>query len=296
LSAAARGLHVESLRLNGKQIGEVMAKQYKFGFIGAGNMAEGIIAAAVNDQFLKGCEILVSDPVAERRELMIQRFGVAVAMENAEVAAKSQRIVIAVKPQVYAEVIAPVAQLVGLDQVIVSIMAGVSTARIEAAFSHIRARVVRVMPNLAIRVGAGMAGICAGRYATAQDVADVQSLFEAGGGTVTLKDESLIDAVTAVSGSGPAYFYYFVEAMVAGGVACGLSEQEALKLAENTCLGAARMMLETGEPPAELRRKVTSKGGTTQAALEHMGAAGVDQAIRGAIQAAFDRARELGKG
>ena len=112
---------------------------------------------------------------------------------------------------------------------------------------------------------------------------------------MVLQDESLIDAVTAVSGSGPAYFYYFVEAMVAGGVACGLSEQEALKLAAYTCLGAGKMMLETQEPPAELRRKVTSKGGTTQAALEHMSAAGVDKAIRDAVQAAFDRARELGR-
>ena len=272
-----------------------MARQYEYGFIGAGNMAEGIIAAAVKDQLFKGSEILISDPVAERRELMIQRFGVAIAMNNADVAAKVQRIVIAVKPQVYAEVIAPVAELVGSDQIIVSIMAGVATARIEAAFPHIRARVVRVMPNLAIRVGAGMSGICPGRYATAQDVADVQTLFEAGGGSVVLKDESLIDAVTAVSGSGPAYFYYFVEAMVAGGVACGLSEPEALKLAAYTCLGAGKMMLETQEPPAELRRKVTSKGGTTQAAIEYMGAAGVDKAIRNAVHAAFDRARELGR-
>ncbi len=248
-----------------------MARQYEYGFIGAGNMAEGIIAAAVKDRLFKGSEILIFDPVAERRELMAQRFGAHIAMDNAEIAAKSQRIVIAVKPQVYAEVLAPVAPLVGLDQVIVSIMAGVGTARIEAAFPHIRARVVRVMPNLAIRVGAGMSGICPGRYATAQDVGDVQTLFEAGGGTVVLNDESLIDAVTAVSGSGPAYFYYFVEAMVAGGVACGLTEPEALKLAAHTCLGAGKMMLESGEPPTELRRKVTSKGGTTQAALERGG-------------------------
>ena len=272
-----------------------MSRQYEYGFIGAGNMAEAIIAAAVNDQLFKGSEILVSDPVAERREVMAQRFGVAVAADNAEIVAKAQRIVIAVKPQNYAEVIAPVVPAAGLDQLIVSIMAGVSTGKIEAMFSHIRARVVRVMPNLAIRVGAGMSGICAGRHATTQDVTDVQTLFEAGGGSVVLKDESLIDAVTAVSGSGPAYFYYFVEAMVAGGVACGLNEPQALKLAAYACLGAGKMMLETQESPADLRRKVTSKGGTTQAALEHMGATGVDRAVRDAVQAAFDRARELGR-
>lgn len=272
-----------------------MARQYKYGFVGAGNMAEGIISAAIGDRLLKGSEILIWDPVGERRELMAGRFGVAVAVDNADLTAKSQRIVIAVKPQVYGEVLAPVARLVGPDQVIVSIMAGVSTTRIEAVFSHLRARVVRVMPNLAVRVGAGMSGICAGQHATKQDVADVRALFEAGGGSVVLSDEALLDAVTAVSGSGPAYFYYFVEAIVAGGMDCGLSEQEALKLAAYACLGAGKMMLETREPPAELRRKVTSKGGTTQAAIEYMGSAGVNTAIRNAVQAAFDRARELGR-
>jgi pyrroline-5-carboxylate reductase len=273
-----------------------MPRQYEFGFIGAGNMAEGIIAAAVKDQLFKGGEIMVSDPVEERLTLCHNRFGTEKARDNTELVCESQRIIVAVKPQVFAEVIAPVARLITRDHVIVSIMAGVSTARIESAFPHTSARVVRVMPNLPIRVGAGMSGICPGRYATNKDVADVQTLFEAGGSTVVLRNESLIDAVTAVAGSGPAYFYYFVEAMVAAGVNCGLAEQEALKMAAQTCLGAAKMMLETQEPPAELRRKVTSKGGTTQAALEHMAAAGVDKAIRGAVEAAFNRAKELGKG
>lgn len=272
-----------------------MARQYEYGFIGAGNMTEGIIAAALKGRLLQGSDIVVFDPVEERRRLCRERFGTAVARDNAELVSASRRVVLAVKPQDFAEVVAPIAGLVDAEQMIVSIMAGVDTQRIEAAFPHIPPRVIRVMPNLAIRVGAGMAGICPGRYATGKDLADVRALFEAGGGAVVLKDESLIDAVTAVSGSGPAYFYYFVEAMVAGGVACGLSEPDALKLAEHACLGAARTMLETGEPPAELRRKVTSKGGTTQAALEHMSAAGVDKAIHQAVRAAFNRARELGK-
>jgi pyrroline-5-carboxylate reductase len=273
-----------------------MARQYEFGFIGAGNMAEGIIAAAVKDKLFGGNELIVFDPLAERMQLCGSRFGVETAKDNAQVVAESQRIVFAVKPQVFDAVVAPIADAVGSDQALVSIMAGVSTRRIEAAFPKIDPRVVRVMPNLPIRVGAGIAGICPGQYATTKDVADVQTLFESGGGTLVLRDESLMDAVTAVSGSGPAYFYYFVEAMVVGGVACGLSEADALKLAAYACLGAGRMMLETREPPSELRRKVTSKGGTTQAALEHLVAAGVDKALTGAVQAAFARARELGKG
>lgn len=273
-----------------------MSRRYEYGFIGAGNMAEGIISAAVRDQLFKGSELVVYDPVERRRELMIQRFGVAVVLDNSQLVGESERIVIAVKPQSFAEVISPLADHVRQDQLIISIMAGVNTFRVESLFPQISARVVRVMPNLPILVGAGVSGICPGRFATSRDVSDVQTLFDAGGGSVLLKDESLIDAVTAVSGSGPAYFYYFVEAMVSGGVACGLSEDEALKLAAHTCLGAAKMMLETQEPPAELRRKVTSKGGTTQAALEFMNAAGVDKSIRGAVEAAFNRARELGKG
>jgi pyrroline-5-carboxylate reductase len=125
-------------------------------------------------------------------------------------------------------------------------------------------------------------------------VKTTRAILDAGGDTVELIDESLMDAVTAVSGSGPAYFYYFVENIVAGGVASGLSEEDALKLAEYTCLGAAKMMLETKEAPALLRQKVTSKGGTTQAALEHMNNTGVGNAIRDAVKAAFNRGRELG--
>jgi pyrroline-5-carboxylate reductase len=272
-----------------------MVRQYEFGFIGAGNMAEGIIAAAVKDKLFGGNELIVFDPLAERGRFCAGRYGVEVAKDNDQVVAESQRIILAVKPQTFDEVIAPLADAIGKDQIIVSIMAGVSTERIEEKFSHINARVVRVMPNLPIRLGAGMSGICAGRYSSTRDVADVQTLFEAGGGTVIIRDESLMDAVTAVSGSGPAYFYYFVEAMTAGGVACGLTEADALKLAEYACLGAGRMMVETREAPAELRKKVTSKGGTTQAALEHMAAAGLDKSIREAVQAAFQRARELGK-
>ena len=271
-----------------------MDRQYEFGFVGGGNMAEGIVAAAVSKKLYQPEEIIVSDPAADRRRLFAETFGIEVTQDNRQVAAESERIVLAVKPQVFDEVMAGLADVMTCEKLVVSIMAGVGTKRIEAALPIVEARVVRVMPNLPIKVGAGMAGICAGRYARDEDIVDVQDLFDAGGGTVVVADESLMDAVTAVSGSGPAYFYYFVEAMVAGGVACGLNEEDALALAEHTCLGAARMMIETKERPAELRRKVTSKGGTTQAALEQMDEADVGEAIRDAVRAAFQRGRELG--
>jgi pyrroline-5-carboxylate reductase len=271
-----------------------MAHSYELGFIGAGNMAEGIIAAVIDKGIYTPQQIIASDPVAERRDLVAREFGITVSEDNRKVVGQCRRIVLAVKPQGFADVAEGVADIVTGEHLMISIMAGMSTARIETAFKPAEVRTVRVMPNLPIKVGAGTAGLCGGRLATQEDITAARSLFDAGGQTVVLNDESLMDAVTAMSGSGPAYFYYFVEAMVAGGTACGLSDADALTLAEHTCLGAARMMLETREPPAELRRKVTSKGGTTQAALESMHQAGVAEAIQAAVKAAFNRGRELG--
>lgn len=271
-----------------------MAAGRRLGFIGAGNMAEGILAAALAKGFCRAEEVIASDPARERLDLFRERFDVATTRDNVEVVNGGRLIVLAVKPQSFDDVAAGIAAAVTPDHLLLSIMAGVGTDRIAAAFPGRAVRVVRAMPNLPIRVGAGIAGVCAGAHATADDLAEVRALLDAGGSTVELKDEALLDAVTAVSGSGPAYFYYLVEAMTAGGVACGLSEHDALRLAEYTCLGAARMMLETGEPPAELRRRVTSQGGTTQAALEHMDREKVADAVREAVRAAFERSRELG--
>jgi pyrroline-5-carboxylate reductase len=287
-------------------------------------MAEGIVAAVIEKGVYPREAIVVSDPVEARRQFFAERFGVAVTADNRQLVRDARRVLLAVKPQMFDAAAAELADVVTGEHLFITIMAGKSTARVAAALAGKKAeedagrdsreaksagrdsrtssaragdgfvRVVRVMPNLPIRVGAGMAGICRGEHATAGDVEDVQRILNAGGSSVVVSDETLMDAVTAVSGSGPAYFYYFVEAMVEGGKACGLTEGESLALAEYTCLGAARMMLETGEPPAELRAKVTSKGGTTFAALESMRQAGVDVAIREAVRAAFNRGRELG--
>jgi pyrroline-5-carboxylate reductase len=270
-----------------------MAFSYALASLGAGNMAEGILAAVIARGLYPPASILVSDPAAERCAFFRDQFGIASAPDNRRLVADSQRILLAVKPQMFDAVAAEIAGQVTKDHLFISIMAGKSTRTVAAALGG-TARVVRGMPNLPIRVGAGMAGICGGREATSSDLAEVQAIFNAGGGSVIVKDETLMDAVTAVSGSGPAYFYFVVEAMVEGGKACGLSEAEALDLARYTCLGAGRMMLETGEPPADLRAKVTSKGGTTLAALDSLRASGADRAIRDAVIAAFRRARELG--
>ncbi len=271
-----------------------MASRFELGVIGAGNMAEGIVAGALRHNVLAAGQIIVSDPVEARRQYFAQHFGVAVTDDNRRAASESRCVMLAVKPQAFDEAARGFADAITADHLVISIMAGLGTKRIAAALGAGRRRVIRVMPNLPIRLGAGVAGIFGGEHATPGDIELVRRIFNAGGQSIVVQDESHIDAVTAVSGSGPAYFYYVVEAMAAAGTEVGLSPTDALTLAEHACLGAARMMIETGEPPAELRRKVTSKGGTTQAAIEYMDKAGVGRAIRDAVKAAFQRARELG--
>lgn len=271
-----------------------MSTSYELGFIGAGNMAEGIAGGLLAQGVYRADQLVASDPSAERRDVFAA-LGIATTDDNAKVVAESSTVLLAIKPQSFVAVADGLRAEMRPDHLVISIMAGVGSGAIASALGGDAVRVVRVMPNLPIRVGAGIAGVCGGASATDDDVAVAGRIFAAGGESVVVADESRLDAVTSVSGSGPAYFYYFVEAIVAGGVAAGLGESDALKLAENTCLGAARMMLETGEAPAELRRKVTSPGGTTQAAIESMDASGVPDAIRKAVIAAADRSRELGK-
>ncbi len=272
-----------------------MTTQYEIGVIGAGNAAEGIVHGILRSTVLFDDRIIASDPSDSRRKLFVDRFNIAVTDDNRHLVQNSYILILAVKPQLFQQVCESFADLVNEDHLIVSIMAGVSTASIENMFPGRSIRVVRAMPNLPIHVGAGMAGVCKGRFAQDVDLLRAQRIFDAGGRSIVIENESQMDAVTAVSGSGPAYFYYFVEAMTDAGEKAGLSRQQAEILAKQTCLGAARMMLESGESPGVLREKVTSPGGTTQAALESMGENKVFDQISNAILAAWQRSQELGK-
>jgi pyrroline-5-carboxylate reductase len=268
---------------------------YEIGVVGAGNAAEGIVHGILRSTLLFNDRIIASDPVEARRLLFKSRFDVAVTDDNRGLVSNSYIIILAVKPQQFVEVVQGFADLVTEDHLIVSIMAGVSTATLEGMFPDKRIRVVRAMPNLPVHVGAGMAGVCRGSFATEADLLRAQRIFDAGGRSIVIEDESRMDAVTAVSGSGPAYFYYFVEALTEAGERAGLTRQQADILAKQTCLGAARMMLESGEAPAVLRQKVTSPGGTTQAAIESMTKNKVFQHICEGVDAACRRSRELGR-
>ncbi len=268
--------------------------QYEIGVIGAGNAAEGIIHGVLRNSVLLEDRIIASDPNPDRRRLFEQRFHVATTDDNCQLTRDSYILLLAVKPQQYREAVREFANLVREDHLVVSIMAGVSTRSLEESFPRIKARVVRAMPNLASHVGAGMAGVCPGRYASEADLLRAQRIFDAGGKSVHIEDEALMDAVTAVSGTGPAYYYFFTEALVEAAKRIGLSPQYANLLAKQTALGAAQMMLETGEPPDVLRAKVTSPGGTTAAAMAAMKDSQVFEHIVAGVAAAFNRSRELG--
>lgn len=271
-----------------------MCDSRQLGFVGAGNMAEAIARGVLSAKLFAPADLMASDPAEARRKLFEDELKISAVSDNAQLARSCAAIVLAVKPQSMAEALTQLSEHLGPDTLIISIAAGISTGYIANSLGGQGRRVVRVMPNTPMLVGAGMSALAPGRGATEQDMDFAQSIFQAGGEALVV-DESLMDAVTAVSGSGPAYFFYFLEAMVAGGVEAGLSEPDATKLARQTMLGAAQLLIQSGEPPAELRRKVTSPGGTTEAALRAMGETGVPQYIQKAVLAAAERSRQLGR-
>lgn len=265
---------------------------YELGVIGGGNMAEAILAAAVRSGFLSAEKIVVSDPAEARRDKLAKELGVT-CRETNDASASCPRVLLAVKPQVMGTMLQADSKKFRDDALVITIAAGLSTAFFDAKLGG-GGRIVRVMPNTPMLVGQGASAVTAGPRATRDDVTWTRKLFTCGGGLGVEVEETLMDAVTSVSGSGPAYFFYFIEAMVQAGVAEGLSPDIALQLATQTCAGAAALLTETGEDPAELRRRVTSPGGTTQRAIETLDAEGVQEKIIAAVRACAERSRELG--
>jgi len=265
---------------------------YELGVIGGGNMAGAMLRGALAGGFAQAGTIIVSEPLAQRRQAMSRELEVMCVADNMQ-AADCPRVLLAVKPQVMSAVLEEIRPRIRPRTLVVSIAAGISTRAIDQALSG-AGRIVRVMPNTPMLVGEGMSAIAAGPRAVEADVKWVEG-FCAASGRTCIVDEAVMDAVTAVSGSGPAYFFYLVEAMVAAGVAEGLSEQTALALAAQTCLGAGKLLIQSDKKPEVLRAGVTSPGGTTQRAVETLDAAGVKDTLVKAIRAAAQRSRELGK-
>lgn len=259
----------------------------RLGFVGFGNMGEALARAAVSGGVAKAEAVSVFDSSGERMNVA-RELGLSAAPSNAELSESSDVLILAVKPRQMEKALKELGDCSG--KLVISIAAGIKIARIEKALPG--ARLVRAMPNTPLLVGSGATGIARGKLATDADAAFARGLFGSSGEVVELA-EDLLDAVTAVSGSGPAYAFYLVEAMVQAGVEEGLGREDALKLASCAVRGAGEMLLKTGRDPEELRRMVTSPGGTTQAALEVMEASGVKEALVRAVRRASERSREL---
>ena len=267
----------------------------RIGFIGcgamAGALAEGLLAAGVPADRLTG-----ADPDAARRQHFEETLGLKTVTANAEVVSEADIVVLAVKPAVVSAVLSDLSGTPDLARPLwVSIAAGVPIATLAAALPDGSA-VVRAMPNTPALVRAGATAFCANPLASADQVAAAEALFAAVGSTWQAPSESLLDAVTGLSGSGPAYVFLILEALGDAGVLAGLPRDAASQLAAQTVYGAAKLVIESGRHPASLKDQVTSPGGTTIAGLERLEAAGVRAALYDAVAAATARSRELSRG
>jgi pyrroline-5-carboxylate reductase len=265
-------------------------KSRRVGFVGGGAMAEalagGLLAAGVPAR-----QICAADPEPERRRALSERLGIEVSAHNRDAASNRDIVVVAVKPSVVPKALAALGEVAG-SPLWISIAAGVRLASLAAALPA-GARIVRAMPNTPALVRQGATALCGNERASGDDLALAQAFFESVGLCWRAPDEALLDAVTGLSGSGPAYVFVFLEALADAGVRVGLPRDAASLLARQTVLGAARLVEATGRHPAELKDQVTSPGGTTIAGLERLEAGGLRAALYDAVAAATRRSREL---
>ncbi|HEY1812308.1 MAG TPA: pyrroline-5-carboxylate reductase [Kofleriaceae bacterium] len=267
---------------------------HTIGFVGAGNMAEALIRGLVRGKHVDAANVVGSAPRAERRDELADAYGIAVTADNGAVADRSSVVVLSVKPQILEKVLREIGDRLKPGTLVISIAAGVDTATIEEVLSE-GVRVVRAMPNTPALVGAGATAVSPGSRATADDLAVARALFDAVGISIEL-DETHLDAVTGLSGSGPAYIFLILEALADAGVKVGLARRNALRLAAQTVMGSAKLLLETDEHPGKLKDMVTSPGGTAIAGLHTLEQGGLRTTLINAVETATKRARELGRG
>jgi pyrroline-5-carboxylate reductase len=268
-------------------------KNRKIGMLGTGNMASALVRGLLSSKTLRPDQIRGSDVRADHLLELEKKYGIQTTTSNSELLAWANVVVLAVKPQVIDRVLDQVAGDFNSDTLVISVAAGVPIRSIEARLPD-GARVLRAMPNTAAIALAGATGVAPGSRATPEDVQFTQALFDAVGRTVVL-DESLIDAVTGLSGSGPAYVMLIIEALADGGVKVGLHRETALLLAAQTVYGSAKLLLETGEHPGRLKDMVTSPGGTAIAGLHTLESGGLRRTLIDAVEVATKRAVELGE-
>jgi pyrroline-5-carboxylate reductase len=264
----------------------------KIAFIGGGQMAEAMIGGLVGGQVCSAESIWATDPVPERRDRLKGQFGIRVGPANCEAVAWADVVILAVKPQAISAVLSELGQTLA-HALVISIVAGVKLSTIVEQISG-AARVVRAMPNIPALVREGMTALTLGNAVSEDDGHVARMIFEVVG-RVVLVEERLMDAVTGLSGSGPAYVFQAIEALADGGVMMGLPRQTAELLAAQTVLGAARLVLESGAHPAQLKDRVASPGGTTIAGLHRLEQGGFRATLMAAVEAATIRSKELGR-
>ena len=268
-------------------------KTKTLGFVGGGNMAEALVKGLLHAKVVPPEDIIVSDVKTERLAHFTELHGVRTTQDNHELVRTSDVIVLSVKPQVIDKVLALIGGDVKSGQLVISVAAGVPVSAIEARLPE-GTHVVRTMPNTPATVQAGATAIAPGTHATDDDLEVARSLFAAVGRVVTL-DETLLDAVTGLSGSGPAYVMLMIEALADGGVKVGLHRDTALLLAAQTVYGSAKLLLDTGEHPGRLKDMVTSPGGTAIAGLHTLESGGLRRTLIDAVEAATNRSAQLGE-
>jgi pyrroline-5-carboxylate reductase len=270
-----------------------MSSKLNVGFLGAGKMAAALAKGLVRAELVVPREIIASDPFETARKNFATEVGAKPVASNAEAAKLADVLILATKPDQVSAALADISGVFTKNHLLISIAAGVTLAKLEGALPT-GARVIRVMPNTPALVGAGASAFALGKSATAADGELAKKLLSAVGVAIQVK-ESLLDAVTGLSGSGPAYVYQFIEALSDGGVAAGLPRDIATRLAAQTVLGGAKMVLETGQHPGALKDQVTSPGGTTIEGLHELEKGKLRATVMSAVRAATEKSKKLGQ-
>jgi pyrroline-5-carboxylate reductase len=268
----------------------------KLGFIGGGRMGEAMIQGILKSGIISAADILVADPVAERCAYLSKTYGVITHDSSADRAIWSScaTVILAVKPQIMKSVLQAAKRYINDAHLLISIAAGIQTSFIDANLSGSNCRIIRVMPNTPAFVLEAASALCSGPRATQEDMERAVLIFNSIGKSVVL-DERYFDAVTGLSGSGPAYVFTFIEALIDAGLKVGLNRSDAELLVMQTILGSVKLAMQSKEHPAQLRAMVTSPGGTTIAGLHELEIAGFNGIIMDAVEAATERSKELGK-
>ncbi len=270
-----------------------MLKDKKIGVIGTGNMGEALISGLIYSRSSIPKNIICSDIRKDKLKSIKEVYGVVTAKENLDVVKASEIIIYSIKPQIMASILKETAACLDMSKLIISIAAGVPLAAIELCLNK-DLRLIRVMPNIAASVKEGAAAIAAGKHALKDDLKIAKAIFDSVGKSVIIEEE-LMDAITGLSGSGPAYIFLIVDALADAGVKMGLSREDALFLSSQTVLGAARLLIETNEHPGKLKDRVTSPGGTAIAALHTLEQGGLRTTLINAVEVATKRSKELGE-